>query len=42
VKANYREKYSQLFMDNDELLSRGNEQIADLMEKELKFVETLE
>ena len=29
-------------MDNDELLSRGNEQIADLMEKELKFVETLE
>ena len=42
VKANYREKYSQLFMDNNELLSRGNEQIADLMEKELKFVETLE
>ena len=42
VKANYREKYSQLFMDNDDLLSRGNEQIADLMEKELKFVETLE
>ena len=42
VKANYREKYSQLFMENDELLSRGNEQIADLMEKELKFVETLE
>lgn len=42
VKANYREKYSQLFMDNDELLARGNEQIADLMEKELKFIETLE
>ena len=42
VKANYREKYSQLFMDNDELFARGNEQIADLMEKELKFVETLE
>ena len=42
VKANYREKYSQLFMDNDELLSRGNEEIAALMEKELKFVETLE
>ena len=42
VKANYREKYSQLFMDNEELLSRGNEQIAELMEKELKFVETLE
>lgn len=42
VKANYREKYSQLYMDNDELLSRGNEQIAELMEKELKFVETLE
>jgi hypothetical protein len=42
VKANYREKYSQLFMDNEELLSRGNEQIADLMEKELKFIETLE
>ena len=42
VKANYREKYSQLFMDNDELLSRGNEQIAELMEKELKFIEGLE
>jgi len=42
VKANYREKYSQLFMDNDELLARGNEQIAELMEKELKFIETLE
>lgn len=42
VKANYREKYSQLFMDNNELLSRGNEQIADLMEKELRFIETLE
>ncbi len=42
VKANYREKYSQLFMDNDELLSKGNEQIADLMEKELRFIETLE
>ena len=42
VKGNYREKYSQLFMDNEELLSKGNEQIADLMEKELKFIETLE
>lgn len=42
VKANYREKYSQLFMDNNELFARGNEQIADLMEKELRFVETLE
>ena len=42
VKANYREKYSQLCMDNDELLARGNEQIAELMEKELKFIETLE
>ena len=42
VKANYREKYSQLFMDNEELLSKGNEQIADLVEKELKFIETLE
>lgn len=42
VKLNYREKYSQLNMDNDELLSRGNEQIADLMEKELKYIETLE
>lgn len=42
VKANYREKYSQLYMDNEELLARGNEQIAELMEKELKFVETLE
>lgn len=42
VKANYRKKYSQLFMDNEELLSKGNEQIADLMEKELKFIKTLE
>ena len=42
VKANYRDKYSQLFMDNEELLSKGNEQIADLIEKELKFIETLE
>lgn len=42
VKANYRENYSQLYMDNEELLARGNEQIAELMEKELKFVETLE
>lgn len=42
VKANYRGKYSQLFMDNEELLARGNEPIAELMEKELKFVETLE
>ena len=42
VKANYREKYSQLNMDNEELLSRGNEQVAELMEKELRFIETLE
>lgn len=42
VKANYREKYSQLNMDNSELLSRGNELVAELMEKELKFIETLE
>ena len=42
VKANYREKYSQLFMDNDELLARGNEAIVDLMEKELNFIKTLE
>ncbi|MEE3415145.1 MAG: tubulin-like doman-containing protein [Prevotella sp.] len=42
VKANYRDKYSQLFMDNEELLSRGNEQVAELMEKELRFIETLE
>ena len=42
VKANYREKYSQLFMDNSELLSHGNELIADLVDKELNFVETLE
>ena len=28
--------------DNEELLARGNEQIAELMERELKFVETLE
>ena len=42
VRANYRNKYSQLNMDNLELLSRGNEQVAELMEKELKFIETLE
>ena len=42
VKAHYRDKYSQLYMDNEDLLSRGNEQIADLVEKELRFVETLE
>ena len=42
VKANYREKFSQLNMDDEELFARGNEQIADLMEKELRFVETLE
>lgn len=42
VKAHYREKYSMLNMDNEELQSRGNEQIFDLMEKEIKFVETLE
>ena len=42
VKANYREKYSQLNMDNEELLSKGNEQVANLMEKELRFIETLE
>ncbi len=42
VKLHYRDKYSQLNMDNDELLARGNEQIADLMEKELRFIETLE
>ena len=42
VKMNYREKYSQLNMENGELLARGNEEIADLMERELKFIETLE
>ena len=42
VKTNYREKYSQLNMDDEQLFARGNEQIADLMEKELRFVETLE
>lgn len=42
VKAHYREKFSQLNMDDDELFARGNEAIADLMEKELRFVETLE
>jgi hypothetical protein len=42
VKAHYREKYSQLNMDNSELLSRGNEQVAELMEKELRFIESLE
>ncbi len=42
VKAHYRENYSQLDMDNSELLARGNEQVADLMEKELRFVESLE
>lgn len=42
VKAHYRDKYSQLNMDNNELLSRGNEQVAELFEKELRFIETLE
>lgn len=42
VKAHYREKYSQLNMDNEELLSKGNEQVATLMDKELEFVNTLE
>ena len=28
IQPNYREKYSQLYMDNDELLARGNEPIA--------------
>lgn len=42
VKANYREKYSQLKMDNEELLSKGNEQTANLFDKEMEFIETLE
>ena len=42
VKMNYREKYSQLNMENSELLARGNEEIANLIERELKFIETLE
>lgn len=42
VKMHYREKYSQLNMDNSELLAKGNEPIAALVEKELRFVETLE
>lgn len=42
VKLNYRNKYSQLLMDNEELKARGNEPIKELMEKELKFIETLE
>lgn len=41
VKQNYRERYSQLNMTQNELLSRGNEAIAELIEKELRFVETL-
>ena len=42
VKEHYRDKYSQLNMDNEELLSRGNEDVAELMEKELRYVETIE
>lgn len=42
VKEHYRDKYSQLNMDNEELLSKGNEDVAELMEKELRYVETIE
>lgn len=41
AKQNYFEKYSQIHMTIEQIEDRGNEQIADLMEKELGFVETL-
>jgi len=39
VKVNYLAKYAQLNMSTDELTKRGNESIADLMRKELTFVQ---
>ncbi|NDV58124.1 tubulin-like doman-containing protein [Bacteroides sp. 519] len=39
VKANYLEKYSQINMSREELTKRGNENIADLIRKELMFVQ---
>lgn len=41
AKLNYLEKFSQIQMTLEQIEERGNEQIADLLEKELNFVETL-
>lgn len=41
AKQNYLSAYSQVNMTMAEIEDRGNEQIADLLEKELAFVETL-
>lgn len=41
AKHNYLDKYSQVQMTIDQIEDRGNEQIADLLEKELSYVETL-
>lgn len=38
AKQNYLDKYSQINMTIDQIEDRGNEQIADLIEKELNFV----
>ncbi|MDL2309548.1 tubulin-like doman-containing protein [Parabacteroides sp. OttesenSCG-928-B22] len=39
VKANYLEKYAQVNMSVEELSKRGNEKIADLVRKEIVFVQ---
>ncbi|MDL2309551.1 hypothetical protein LJC39_00280 [Parabacteroides sp. OttesenSCG-928-B22] len=39
VKANYLEKYAQVNMSVEELSKCGNEKIADLVRKEIKFVQ---
>lgn len=41
AKQNYLEKYAQVNMTVEQIEERGNEQIAELLEKELGFVETL-
>lgn len=41
AKQNYLEKFSQINMSLDQIESKGYEQIADLMEKELNFIETM-
>lgn len=41
AKQHYFEKFSQINMTVEEIEDRGNEQIADLVEKELNFVQSL-
>lgn len=41
AKQNYLGKYSQVNMSLEEIEKRGNEQISNLLEKELEFIETL-